>query len=339
MKAHSGNIYLILVFIFLIITGNSETIQAQDKGAEFLAIAKDNLREGDRFSALVTLDSALLKSPRYADAYLLRATVRTEIQNLEGAMEDLSTVIRIDPGRAEAYFRRAIIYADLGYHRDYSLRDLSEAIALDRKQSRYYVERARIRASSINTYNGNREYDLAVDDINRAIAVDPRNGRLYFLRAGYKLKLEERDQALQDYSSAIELFPDNAKYYSDRGLLYLVLENYEKSALDYRKAISLDPENPEYYRNLAHAFYNYGNFRASINAFSESINLLIRKINENTSKEQLQKITDELKEVYLMRGSAFANMGREGEACDDFGRSRELGERRALNYMRKYCGK
>jgi len=338
MKPHSGNIYLILAFTFLI--GNKfDSVKAQDKGAEFLAIARDNLREGDRFSALITLDSALLKSPKYADAYLLRATVRTEIQNLEGAIEDLSNVIRIDPGRAEAYYRRAMVYSDLGYHRDYCLRDLSEAITLDSKQSRYYVERARIRASSINTYNGNREYDLAIDDINRAIAVEPRNGRLYYLRAGYKLKLEERDQALQDYSSAIELVPDNARFYSDRGLLYLVLENYEKSALDYRKAISLDPENPEYYRNLAHAFYNYGNFRSSINAFSESINLLIKKIRDNSSKEEMAKITDELKEVYLMRGSAFANMGREGEACDDFGRSRELGERRALNYMRKYCGK
>lgn len=337
MKTHLRHLFGITTICLILIANPVLLFSQANKTADYLAIARSNLSEGDRFSALVTLDSAVLKAPQNADAYFLRATVKTQIQNLEGAIEDLSKVIRIDPGRPEAYFRRALLYSQLQYHRDYSIQDLTQAISLDRSQTKYYVERAKVRATSINTYNGKKEYNLAIDDINRAIGVDPDDGYLYYLRAGYKLSQEKRRDALQDYESAIELDPSNSRYYSDRGLLYLIMEEYELSAGDYRKAISLDPSNPEHFRHLAHAFYNFGDFRSSINAFSESINLLLQQMRENSTREELKEIQDGLKEVYLMRGSAFANLGRDGEACDDFGRSRELGERRALNYMRKYC--
>jgi len=326
-----------LLFLSLIFSFTGIKCLGQDKAAGYLASAKDNLKSGDRFSALVTLDSAVTVSPKFAEAYYLRAKVKIEIQNLEGAIEDLTNVVQLDPGNAEAYYQRSNLYLELNYHRDYSIRDLSEAIALDSKNTKYLVRRAYVRATTINSYSGKKEYDMAINDLNRAMRIDPHDGNLYYLRATYELEEEMRQQAMLDYDKAIELNPNESKYYGERGLLNLLLEKYQQSASDFNKAISLDPSNSIYFRHLAQAYYNYGNYPAAINSYSEALNVIIKKLNGEKSPENRSEILKAVRDIYLMRGSAFALLNRDGEACSDFSRARELGERRAANYMRKYC--
>lgn len=312
-------------------------IIAQNGDPDFIKKAENHLDSLNYDEALTDLDSAAVHNPRKAKIYFLRGEVHKRLDKINEAINDYTQGINMDASNDTAFFNRAKLFAKAGYHRGYALRDLNEAISLNDINPEYYIYRAHIYASTINTQTGNLEFGKAIRDVTHAIAIKPDNENYYALRGEYRFERGERNAAIVDMDKAIDLNPDNPEFWGDRGLMKLLMEDFNGAGEDLDRAIELNPENEKYYSIRAHIHYNLGNYLNSIRDYTRAINILYENIENSDSDQVVQTISEEIRGLYLIRGSAFIQLNRTGEACDDFQRSRDLGERKAFNYIRRYC--
>ena len=322
----------ILLFILLPLL-----LKGQGQLDNFLVTAKLYFNTHDYDEALVNIDSAISKMPT-SEAYWLKAKILKDRSDLENAIQAYSQGIELNKSNAEAYFERGWLYYLAKYHRNFALNDLDKSLALDRTDPLKYYRRSFLRANTENPQTGTPDFALATDDLTQAIRMSPNNAKYYSERGEYRFAIDEKLGALSDLNKAVEIDDQNAEYIGSRGLIKLLMEDYNGAGQDLTIAIRLDPQNPNFLSNRAHASYNLGNYTRAVTDYTRSIILMIKNAERISSGPALKKMSKELRSIYLIRGSAFIQLNRNGEACDDFQRSRDLGERRAFNYIRRYCG-
>jgi tetratricopeptide (TPR) repeat protein len=171
--------------------------------------------------------------------------------------------------------------------------------------------------------------------MDEAIAYDHDNSRLYRIRADYKFEIEQRLAARADIDKAIEKDPNDPLNYDSRGTMKLFMEDFTGAFRDFTRAIDLAPENEKHYRKRAYAYYNSGRYELAITDLSNTIELVLYRLETNTiSREDASSL---LSNTYLIRGSALTQVDNYVEACSDFKMARDLGSRKAVNYISRYC--
>ena len=326
-------------FTLLILSGISSILVAQENGAEtMLASARKHFNISNYEMALNDLDSALSIYPEMSEAHYLKGIISFRKGDYQTSLEELSKAIEYNPRYVDAYYQRAIVYNLLEEHRNYTINDLNKAVSLDPENPKLYMKRAHYRATTQDPRTGLTEIAAAIADVSKAIRIDPDNAYYYRIRADYKFDLDLRLPAIADMDLAVDLNPSDPENFRSRGMMRLFIEDYRDAADDFSNAIRLDSTKESYYRNRAHAWFNLGRYMNSIDDYSESIRLITVEIRRGTlSNDRVESINKSLRNAYLVRGSAFIRIDRPGEGCEDFRRSRELGERKAYNYIRRYC--
>lgn len=116
---------------------------------------------GDFQGALEDYSKAIELNPKYEDAYSNRAIMQFHFGNLVAAYQDINKAIALYQGRPQFYNNRAGIRHAL---KDYegSLQDVSKAIKINSNYAEAYKNRAMI-------YNQMGKYQLALIDVEKAI--------------------------------------------------------------------------------------------------------------------------------------------------------------------------
>ena len=131
--------------------------------------AKSYLAEGKKLSAkgqynqaITSYTLAIKRSPKLAEAYLLRGEAygRKAKPDLNLAIADFSKVITLKPRSALGYQNRGVAYAQKGQF-DKALADLNKAIKLNPKFGQAYVTRAMV-------YRDKKDYAKALKDVKKA---------------------------------------------------------------------------------------------------------------------------------------------------------------------------
>jgi len=294
-------------------------------------------KSGDYNSALIAYDKAIALNDTVADAYYQRASTKSHLKDYEGALEDFSRVINLDSAHVFAYYFRGNLKYRLGFERDSSLLDLNRAIELAPDNSLLYAKRAEVKSNTHDLEAGKINYDDAIADLDKAIELDPNNSDFYRQRGFNQSQKGSNLTAAEDFDKAITLNKSNPEYFNERGLLRLKLEDFKGAVEDFSNAINLNEEQQkEYlYRNRGLARYNSRDFRGAIRDYTKSINLISEQLRtEKFNRAFKYKLTN----AYLLRGSSFMAIKKNYEGCMDFRKAEELGERRAINYLKKYCG-
>lgn len=95
---------------------------------------------GDHWLAVRSYTRALAYDPAYTQAYYSRGVLHwREVDNAEGAIEDLTRVLELDSGWVEAYFNRAMAYR-MRRELDLAAADLRSYLA--RGADEYWLESA-----------------------------------------------------------------------------------------------------------------------------------------------------------------------------------------------------
>ncbi len=139
--------------------------------------------------------------------------------------------------RAKAYAGRHTAYV---FKRDSSraIADISEAIKLDPKNTRYYSERA-------GSYRAAGQLDLALADFNELIRLEPKDDGGYMNRGQVFAEKGDYARAIADCNEAIRLAPNTAYWYVVRGEYYEKTAARDLAIADFRKSIAIDPSREE----------------------------------------------------------------------------------------------
>jgi len=125
-------------------------------------------------------------------------------RDLDGAIDDFSKVIEIDPTYAMAYDRRGWAKIELG---DYlgGIEDYTKVIELSPKDKWGYLQRARAKVK-LGDYLG------GIEDYTKVIELYPKHPSGYGNRGWAKLHLNDYHGGIEDYTKVIEL--DLERFYA-----------------------------------------------------------------------------------------------------------------------------
>lgn len=335
------NLFIVLVFLILPSMANAQSVTKETTASTnypqalaYLEQGKAKYREGDYHSAVIAYNKALELQDSLVDAYFQRASAKSLLEDFEGALKDYSTVIRFDPHNVSAYYYRSFLKHELGFQRDSSLMDINIAINLVPDDAKLYARRAYIKAHTFDLEADKINHGSAIEDLDKAIELDNTNPEFYRQRGFSKSQEGETLAAAADFEKAINIDPGNADNYNERGLIRLKVEDFQGAVDDFSQAIEIKDDQEYLYRNLGLAKYNNKDFYGAIEDYSTAIDLISEELRTHKYGRAYKfKLTN----AYIMRGASFIALRKSYEACADFSKSYELGEKRALNYLKKYC--
>lgn len=162
-----------------------------------------------------------------AIAYKNRAEVRADIGDHQGAIEDYTQAIKINPDYAHTYKNQAMARYFIEYHQGFS-----QAIKVNPQDALAYKKRGDAR-TDLEDYQG------AIADYTQAIQINPDYVDAYYNRGNARYDLEDYQGAIEDYTRTIKISPQYAHAYYNRGNVYAQLGDTQPAIDDFRRAADI----------------------------------------------------------------------------------------------------
>lgn len=252
---------------------------------DYFLQAGDKYDKKDFQGAIEDYSRAIQLNPNFAPAYNNRGNARYTLGNKQGAMEDYNRAIQLDPNFANAYTGRGNIRDDLGDERE-AIEDYNRAIQLDPNNANAYYNRG-ITRNKLGDKQG------AIEDYDRAIRLDPNNANAYNNRGYVRSALGDLQGAIQDFNRAIRLDPNLALAYNNRGAARYELGDKQGAIEDYDRAIQLDPNYANAYTGRGNARYTLENKQGAREDYQKAANLFL----EQGNMEAYRKLIDLIKKL------------------------------------------
>ncbi|MFO0098199.1 MAG: tetratricopeptide repeat protein [Aphanizomenon sp.] len=259
--------------------------------------------------AAAAINKAIELSPRAA-FYNNRGIVRDDLGDKQGAIDDYTLAIKINPNVAQAYYNRGVVRDDLG-DKPGAIDDYNQAIKINPNYALAYYNR------------GNVRYQLgdkqgAIDDFNQAIKINPNYADAYYNRGIVRYDLGDKPGAIDDFNQAIKINPNYANAYYNRGIVRDDLGDKQGAIDDYTQAIKFNPNYANAYYNRGNVRYDLGDKQGAIDDFNQAI-----KINPNYAQ------------AYVRRGIVRDDLGDKPGAIDDYTQAIKINPNYAQAYVRR----
>jgi tetratricopeptide (TPR) repeat protein len=156
-------------------------------------------------------------------AYTHRGTYKKSIGDVQGAMEDFNSSIKVNKGFYMAYGNRGNIY-------------FNEGMAF---QQQGLVGKA------------NEKFDIAMADYEQSIKLQPKgNATAYSSRGAVYAMRKEYDKSILDLNEAIKQNPGMADAYKNRGAVYAFKEDFASAKLDHVAYLRFSPGDDAVHNSL-----------------------------------------------------------------------------------------
>ena len=180
---------------------SSQRIQADETIQRLIHDGERQLRDKQYREAIATYSAVIRQAPDSAAAYFGRGSARYYARlDLDRAVNDLTTTLRLDPQRKDVYRMRALVQAALG---DWtSLRDdCSAALQFLPPTAEIYSLRG---TASYRL----EDFEGAMADFAAAIKLAPGRPESYYNRGLARQQAGRRREALADFQHALALNPN-----------------------------------------------------------------------------------------------------------------------------------
>ena len=313
-------------------------IQADDSYANaYLLRADIHFRQGEYEETIADVSTGLKTNSQstmaYTDYYLIRARSYLELELYEEASADLDILFNGTVQNADVYYSRAMLRHHRGDSKS-ALEDLDRAILMSSDVALYYLQRARIKEVLLSAGYNRDAYSPIFSDLSVALALDNKNYAAYEMRSRLNQRLGQRVEAIADYSRMIELNAGDARAYYERGVLNMQEYRYKEATDDFGVVLQYDVDDYLSRRNLAICYQNMEQYHLAVREYSRTIRILDEAVNANTHQREL---LDLFSETLLLRGHCYHFLRQPADACQDFKMAYNLGNKKGLNYHRKYC--
>lgn len=173
----------------------------------------------------------LTAQERKAEAYVNQGLEKLHQKDYQGAIDNLTKAVKIQPNHYIAYTYRGDIFRTLGKYQA-AIDDYTKAIKSNPSHS--YLHNSRGIA-----YAALGEYQKAIADHSGAIEIYPEEGAGYRYRGAMYFKVGENQKALDDLERAIIHNQNDAEAYTYRGEVQAKLGNTKAAISDLQKAAKI----------------------------------------------------------------------------------------------------
>jgi tetratricopeptide (TPR) repeat protein len=243
----------------------SEPTEAQLTAEQLFIQAYGKQESGHLDGAIEDYTEAIGMNPDFAYAYNNRGSTYSERSEFDTAIADFDKAIELDPQLAQAHYNRGNAYAEKDEF-DTAIADYDKAIGLDPQYAQAYNNRG-------NAYAEKDEIDKAINDYDKSIEIDPQFSTAYHNRGSIYKETGQLEQAIDDYSRAIEIDPQYVDAHINRGVIYYSEGKSDSAIADYINAIELAPQNAMVYNNRGEAYFQQGKYRNALADFEKANSL------------------------------------------------------------------
>jgi len=248
MNSSKSKIILLILFLISFFSYN---LFANSK--EWFKKGETAFKSKDYKSAIDYFSKSLDKNkPKLSEklTYYYRAMSYLYLQDVDKAIIDLTTIIKLDSSFSDAYNSRGLCYGYLG-NIDNAINDFKKAVNLDSSFSQAYINLG-------SAYMAQKENDSAEKMFDKVVELNPDNPENYFLRASLLYELGDYKKSIEDFTHSINHGLKIVKNYYNRANAYYKLKKYLRAINDYSKVLELDSNNINALNNRAASYLNLG---------------------------------------------------------------------------------
>ena len=281
-------------------TDYQRLMRLNSRSAEGLVgLARVAVKENNLGTANEMLEQAVANDPSNADLYVRRASVRRDMGNDQGAVEDLIVALAVDSRNNRAMVM-LIEYGRVNYPA--VIAGLTNAMSQAPNVSMYPYLRAVIAQhhyhykaaltdfrliidKNLDSYPGiwrsmaeclyaMGRFEEALTEVDQALAKEPASGESVLLRAKILRALGRNEDAKTQAARAVALMPGRARALNEMGLVYVSLEDYKQAAELFAESTLTAGDSPdaqESYLLRAWMLFGYLNQPVAAKGFYEKV--------------------------------------------------------------------
>jgi tetratricopeptide (TPR) repeat protein len=242
---------------------------AKDYSAILLGTIARALEQGDRETAMQTVENLLETSPNDPLGLTLRAYILIEEGKFEPAEADLTEALAQEPGMYDAQYQLASLYRQTSREQEalQLFRTSAEGAPDDEQMAKALLNVGELERQAGNKEKAIEALEAAVEAFpGLAVQVSPELAALY-VDLGDTAKAEEL-LSTQDSDGPV----DPAVHYNI-AVSHFNRRDWEAAIDAFRKVIEADPEFADAYRNLGYSLLNLGETKAALDSFRKFIEL------------------------------------------------------------------
>jgi tetratricopeptide (TPR) repeat protein len=194
-----------------------------------------------------------------------------------------------------------------------AIKMLTGLLASDPDNEKYLKLLARAQVTSSNPAGASMTY-------SKLINMDVPDADLFIKRAECYGKTGETVKALDDIEKYLSLYPEDKAALGMAGKIEALSGDNIKALAHFSENLRIHPNDPECYLDRANSYFSARSWEWAIKDYSMALDL--EPANADT---------------WLNKGIALLNSGKKDDACFDFRKSFSLGNKRATDYISKYC--
>ncbi|NSW95552.1 MAG: tetratricopeptide repeat protein [Bacteroidales bacterium] len=169
-------------------------------------------------------------------------------------------------------------------------------------------------------YEGSGNYSGASDIYSRLISMEVPDASLYLMRAESYRRTGELNRALADVEKYIDLYPEDKEGLRLAGKIFSASGDNLRALEYFSRNLQLHPNDPGCYTDRADTYFLSKSWEWAVKDYSMALDLDPGNMN-----------------AWLNKGISLINTGKAGDACFDFRKSFSLGNKRAAEYISRYC--
>jgi tetratricopeptide (TPR) repeat protein len=199
-----------------------------------------DMGEVDR--AFSDFNESVLHAPQTVDSaifYENRGDVwREQKREFDRAIVDYSNAIRLDPKDSKAYLNRGIAWKELGQF-DRAIADYTVAIRLSPKSENAYANRG-------ESWRLKGDLDRALADQDRAVALNTKGYNAYVVRGDTRRYKGDFADAIADYQRALEISPGAVTALTGLGLTFEKMGDLTNARVKFEQACASGRVDPRF---------------------------------------------------------------------------------------------
>lgn len=248
----------------------------------------------------IAIDSSKIDKSVLSVIYFYRGESYKNTNQIEPAIKDYSSAIKINPKYREAYWSRAIVYGAAQKIRE-SINDYKKALALIPSEDN--VNQAILYCNIAANEAMIGQTDSALMHDSTSIKINPQYARAYNLRGHIYASINKFPEAITYYTRAIDNYKDDdakmvSYWYTDLADAKNNSQQLKDAINDYSLALKLDPDNGIAYWNRGGAYNRHQDYELAANDYSKAMNYY-KDDKENLSKLYLDRASNELAQSQL----------------------------------------